>query len=338
MKKLKRPLAAALALVLALSVSACGKTGGWIMKTNEVEVPVGVYITNLYSAYLNAASQVEDTSKSPLGQKVEETDAAEWIVNKAKDMTKRYIVVMNLCKEMNVTLTDEEVKSVQSSVNNDWDQNNASYQKFGISKDSVYKTAEFSKYSQKLFLAIYGKDGTKAVSDSDLRSFFTKNYVSFKYIAVSLKDSDNKDLSQEDKDKIKADLQKRQEAFEGGKTFKEVVDEYNEDHASAKLTMQEKVVNLDEAGYTEDFTKAVKELDAGKGTVITVNGYMYLVGKYDIEKEDEYLEENRNSVLSDYKGDEYTETVDSAVKELNCEINDGAVKKYSPQWVENTGK
>ncbi len=64
MKKLKQIAAFVVAGVMAASLTACNQVGGWIMKAEDesLEIPVGVYINNLYNEYWTARYSVSDTS------------------------------------------------------------------------------------------------------------------------------------------------------------------------------------------------------------------------------------------------------------------------------------
>ncbi len=334
MKKVKRIVASLLAAGLILSATACNKVGSWAIKQEDFEVPVGAYIMYLYSAYVNASSQVADTSASPLGQKVEDTDATQWIINEALSSSAELIALHNMCKTANIALTNEEKSSIQSSVDNNWDTNGDVYNAMGVSKESLKTMSEYTALSKKLFQSIYGEGGAKAVATADIEKYYYEHYTTFKYISVSLKDSSGNAFSQEDKDKTKADLQKYLDSYLAGKTFSEVTNDYNAAHPNATVTGREVVTDLEVAGYTEELTKALKDLKAGEGTVVTSGSYMYLLFKYDITKEKTYLDENKSTVLTGMKGDEFNASIDEEVKKVVYEKNDGAINKYSPSWLE----
>lgn len=334
MKKVKRVVASLLAAVLVLSAAACNQVGSWAMKQNDFEVPVGAYIMYVYNSYVQAASLVEDTSASPLGQKVEDTDATQWITNEALNAGAQMIAIHNLCQSANITLTEQETSNIQSSVNNNWDTNGDVFTAMGVSKDSLIKMSENTALMQKLFTSIYGEGGSKAVATADIEQYYFDHYTTFKYIAVSLTDSSGNDFSQEDKDKTKENLQKYLDSYLEGKTFSEVTQDYNADHPNATVTGREVVTDLESASYSEEITKALNDLSAGEGTIVTSGKYMYLLFKYDISKETSYLDENKDSILYAMKGEEYEAMIEEEAKKITYEKNDGAISKYSPSWLE----
>ncbi len=334
MKKVKRLLASLLAAVLVFSAAACNQVGSWAIKEKDFEVPVGAYIMYLYNSYVQAASLVEDTSASPLGQKVKDTDAAQWITSEALNASAELIALRNMCQSANITLTDAERSSIQASVNNSWSANEDIYTAMGVSKESLKLMTEYSSLSQKLFKSIYGEGGAKAVSTADIESYYFDHFTTFKYISVSLRDSSGNAFSQEDKDKTKANLQKYLDAYLDGKTFSEITKDYNADHPNATVTGREVVTDLESAGYSEEITKALKDMRAGRGEIVTSGSYMYLLFKYDIKKETAYLSENKDAILSAIKGDEFNAAIDEETKKITYETNDGAINKYSPAWLE----
>lgn len=339
MKKVRRTLALFLAAALIVSLTACNNVGGWIMKTEDnSEVPVGAYIINLYNEFWTAKSKVSDTSASPLGQTIEEKQGDQWIKDQALKDTERIATVLNKCKELDVTLTDDEKKTLQSSVDNTWDSYGETYEKMGVSKDSLKYYNEYSKLTNKLFEKIYGAGGSSALTDAEVKEYFEKNYVSFKYLPVSLTNDSGTEFSQEDKDKVKANLQTYLDSYMSGtKTFSEIEKDYNAEHANATITGKEVITDLENSTLADEIKEAVKDTEAGKGTIVISNKTMYLILKYDITKESTYLTDNRTSVMYSMRGEEFDKMLEDEVSKVKYELNDGAVNKYSPSWIEGLG-
>ena len=64
MKTWKKCLAAVLSLVMMVSATACSGTDkSWAVKSENLTVPIGAYIYNLYSAYQQAYYMVEDATQ-----------------------------------------------------------------------------------------------------------------------------------------------------------------------------------------------------------------------------------------------------------------------------------
>lgn len=61
------------------------------------------------------------------------------------------------------------------------------YEKYGVSLDSfAYCTTLYNTKYEALFKAVYGKGGSKEVSDADLTKYFKENYTDYSYLPVNL--------------------------------------------------------------------------------------------------------------------------------------------------------
>ena len=339
---MKKVAAAVLVALVVFSATACSNVGSWIVKTDSREISVGVYIAYQQSAYSNAYYMTDDTTKSPIGQTVtvnsEKVDAQKWIKDQALESAEKLLTVLNLCDSAKISLTAEEQSAINESVDTAWDSNGTSYEKLGIAKTSLRELYQFSKLSEKHFESIYGASGTKAVSDADVKDYFTKNYSSIKYFSVSLKDSSGNALGTEDQQKIEAELNTIKDTYEKGeKTFSEIVDEYNTKHSSATVKITENVGVLSNS-YSEDFYKNLTSVQAGKAAVFTYGTNMYIVAMYDITKETDYLTKNASTIRHTMKDSEYSELIASEKGKLTFTVNEAAQNKYSPSWMEKNSK
>lgn len=234
MKKLKRTAVALLAVIMVLTSSACGKNTKWCFKDENQELAIGVYIYNLIQAYSNAYSLVEDTSVSVFDQKVEGIDASEWIVNQATEECKKLMVIDDLMKKYNLTLTDEEKADAESNANYYWSYYKSVYEDLGISKTSYINAAYL--YSQKYYKVFYEKYNESVVSSEEIEKYFLENYTDYTYFSIPLTTTDENDktvnLSDEEIASIKAQFDNYVKMInEDGKTLEDVSKQYSADHS-----------------------------------------------------------------------------------------------------------
>ena len=226
-------MAALLAAALCIPVAGCsGADKSWAVKDASESVPVGAYIFNLYSAYAQADQKKTDSSKDVLSQKIENKDATTWIREKALTSTKVLLLLDQKMKQMNLTFTDAEKKSASDMNAQTWSSVSSSMEKFGVAQSSfelAYGTA-FEK-ERKVFDATYGKGGKQAVSDADLKDYYTKNYTDFSFIACPL----YKAKADGSFDSAFTDAQK--------KTSENVINNYLTQIKAGKMTMQKAADN-----------------------------------------------------------------------------------------------
>jgi len=190
-KSSKKIVAALMALVMMVSVTACSTDKSWAMKNDTLTAPIGTYIYYLYASYQSAGSSVKDTTKPVLEQQIDGKSAEAWIKDKALNYTKMLFVLNDKMKELNLSLTTDEVKSVSDNTDTQWAQASTELEKYGVSKASfnLAYSDYYTKY-QKVFTATYGKGGKKAVSDDDLKTYFEKNYTDFSFVYAPLYTTD----------------------------------------------------------------------------------------------------------------------------------------------------
>ena len=79
----------------------------------------------------------------------------------------------------------------------------------GFSKETYSRMyRDFYCNEKGLFYGLYDKGGQREISDSDIRSYFEENYLTYKIISIALTNSEGADLSEEEAQKVRDRLQK----------------------------------------------------------------------------------------------------------------------------------
>lgn len=248
----KKTAAMLCAAVMAVSMCGCADNGT-IMTVDGMTIRNGIYLYYQRSAYSNAqaafekeqaenaekesdtsdtsadtsdassdasdttseSSDTSDTSETPvlLDQTIEGKTASQWIKEDTLKQVREFVAVQRLCDEKGVSLTDDELNSVNSDIKSMWDDENyyvqylygfktmgEYYESIGIAKESVKQIYMVDTLQTKLFSKFYDKDGETPVSDEELTQFLKDNYVSVKAIKFSFTDSEGNELT-EDSDK-----------------------------------------------------------------------------------------------------------------------------------------
>lgn len=88
--------------------------------------------------------------------------------------------------------------------------------------------------------------------------------------------------------------------------------------------------------YSESYAKMLTEFknaEVGKAAVYDDENNFYLYITADIADRTDYVEDNRDSLLNEIKGDEFDELIDSWVEEMKIVLNDKAIKRYTVKEV-----
>ncbi|NLJ30064.1 MAG: hypothetical protein GX424_00395 [Clostridiales bacterium] len=347
MKRLKKIAAVLLAAAIAVGTAACSTDKSWAVKNSTETVPVGVYIYNLYNAYQSAQSKVSDSSKPVLEQKVENESAETWIKSQALEYTKMVLLLDDKMKELKLSLTSDETKTVSSNTESGWSSVGTSLEKYGIAKTS-YETANtaFSQKYQKVFLAIYGKNGTKAVSDAALKTYFEKNFSDFTFVVRTLYKQDSSGnyaaLSDAEAKAAKKEFDGyAEEVRTGKKTMQQVADAYKTSSKQTEDQLGSATTNLNTStSYPDDMVTTIQKMKNGEVKAVEISSMYYvIIQKNDIAKKTSSQlssEDGRNAVLAQMKEEEYSTAMEKEAKAYSATVNQAVIDSYSPSMFVTT--
>ncbi len=366
-KKVAAFLLAAVIIALSAGCTPISLTKEWSYKYGDDELSIGVYIYSLYQAYNQAQTYAEknedySSDKSFMDLQITDDDgntevAKTWILNEADKITKRILSIDNELKTNNITVDQATMDQAKSEAQNVWDMGAyASYgyfnpmskvlEPYGISFDSFYVSSYGASAKENvLFNGIYGKDGTKEVSDSEIKDYFNENYTNYSFFPVNLYTSEtdeegnstNTPLTDDEKKKVENELKGYVDDIKSGKSFEEIVNVYMEENEVTDNPSQSNTEILENSSIGDEIKEKLKEMKEGTAETLQVGdgdtAVLYLIYKGDISKEaDTYLsdETNRSNVLSNMKQDEFNDYIDEKANNLEIEKNQSQIDKYSP--------
>ncbi|MCI7085236.1 MAG: hypothetical protein PUB41_00095 [bacterium] len=366
-KKVTAVLLAVLMIVLAAGCTPISLSKEWSYKYGDQELPIGVYIYSMYQAYNEAKSYAEKlddyaTDKSFLDLEITDDDgntqvAREWILDKADKITRNVIAINSEIENNNVTVDQATLDEAEKTAKNTWDMGQyVSYgyfspmskelEPYGISYESFYiSTYEAMAKQSCLFNALYGKGGAKEVTDAELTEYFNSNYTDYKYFAANLYTSEtgedgtstNVALSDEDKEKVKAELDKYAEEVNSGKSFDDVVKEYMDNNSITEDPTKTGTEVLDKSSIGDELKEKLGEMAEGTCATVAVgdgdSAQYYLIYKGKIaDAADGYISDdtNRTSVLSAMKSEDFNSYLEDLATNLDVEINTSQTNRYKP--------
>lgn len=366
-------LCVVLALIVALSAASCSLSKQYSFKTDDVELPIGVYINYLRSAYYEAQSYAQksdkydsaagtyDGSKSFLKLEITDDDgvtavAEDWIKDRALHYMNEAVAVYYEYNKLGATM-DEATYITQKSIYDQYkDTIDSALNPYGISYESfLLCTLTIPLMREAVFKAEYGVGGPMAVSDEELHKFFEEKYSSYHYFTANLyatADEATVDesgaettttvtnpLPQAEIDALISAFDGYAAELEGGASFTDILDKYNTAYG-ASATATDKVQIVDED--TEDDTlKEVIALAQGGAKQYVLGDTdttrkIYLLYKDVIsDATEKYFETtgNRDEVLAEYKSDDFTELLKTIAAAMTIDKS-SAINDYKPSMFE----
>ncbi|MDD3193358.1 MAG: hypothetical protein PHE47_05825 [Oscillospiraceae bacterium] len=347
MKRLKSALALVLALMMVLALGGCTLNSGtnWIAKSGDTTLPAGLYILNLSNNYSYAVSVLqqmyaEDAASVDTGDvwknSLDGKALNDWITDETKDSIKDYFAVLNQFNELGFTFDEADEALITQEVENYWSQGKDSYEETGVSKDSIRLQVESRYRSRKIFDSIYGKGGEKEVSDAELKSYYAENYQHIQYVSISIKDLEGDDL-QKRKDLANEMITRARAGEDFVSLLKETERTLSLESGTAEADLPTReddyfdytISASSESYYPAAMVTAAKEMATDEMRVVTTDEALILIKKLDPMADEKNFEENRESILSAAKNDEFLEAVSQWGESLEITFNNSAVKRYA---------
>lgn len=295
-------------------------------------------------------SSEKEKKVSPLKKFIEDEDTGKWIlgnqwvVNKAKKDLEEDIAVDTKFKEMKLALDQETVDYLERKISEQWDTVNEQqgYEEKGVSQDSVIYALKTQLKRQQIFNAYYDKGGIKEVSESEIKSYLADNYNQVKYYRFEVHSMD-----EEKKEKIKKLYNDFLTRAKSGNDIDKLIEEFR---AKRKDAEEKDSVNSETSGYNKDsddnseklsvykkddtsvFNEDVRSaIDKAKMNELTgfkgENEYIIFI-KQDPSKNEDYIKNNRISLLSEMKDDDFHKEIFTWIDKKSIKYNDKALNKY----------
>ncbi len=334
-------LACATLAASAVSLTACGGSGTWALKTDSAEISSGVYNYCLFAGYQNALYSVEDYTKPVLDQEIDGKPADEWIRNYALEyFVKPFLVVDQKFNELGLTLDDITRFNAEQGAINDWSQYKATFTRYGITRDDYqYVSYDYNAKFTAVFEAVYGKGGEKEVPQEEMDKYFAENYAAVDYIVAETVKADGSTMTDKEIDALVTQFQDfAKQINDGGMTMNQAANKHKgietaegEEEPTENNGLYTYIGSLTNSSATSkfpaDFISNIKKAKAGKTYALDLSdeGYVILYTKGDDEaakaeffnEEAEAYEQNLFQILVDMKQEEYITYMDDLVNKFD---------------------
>lgn len=279
---IKRAIAGICAASMLASFTACGENTTWGAVIDDTQIPAGVFIAYLQTAYYEAQdlldeinSAEEESVTDELGEAVttaeltlfeaqlEGMSAKEWILNEATKDMQEFVAVESKFDEYGLELSDEDEEIIDIYCEQYWEYYGEYYIEMGISQDSFRAIRINNTKRDMLFNYIYSEEGELALTDDELKAYLDENYAMINYIDMELKDGEGNLLKSDGKAERMAMAEEYIERFNNGEDLDIMLNEYEAYYEGLILEAEEAAAEAEQAALEEDAAQAeVTESDA----------------------------------------------------------------------------
>lgn len=234
MKNLKRILAAALVLAMALTAAACHPKDEIAVTVGDVEFTSAYYMCALINADSEAKSRVQEelsddestTDIDYYSKKIDDKDYVTWVEDTAMDYLKKIAAYKTLCKENELELDREEAENAEYYASYYWSSYGYSsyFEPNGVGEKTYTQYMKDSYYSELYFEHLYGEGGEKEIAADEVKDTMYKSFIIADMLQASFSGLEDDEITE-----TKEQFEKYMEELKAGtKTFEEVYNDYND--------------------------------------------------------------------------------------------------------------
>ncbi|MCI7207241.1 MAG: peptidylprolyl isomerase [Clostridium sp.] len=293
-----------LVALISINMVACNKST--VAKINDVKISKDEYKKT--EDFLYATGTIESKDKSNQVN----SDILSFIIDNE--------VVYQAAQEEGIKVKDFEVNEKFNNIKETIDENPAYKEKLkeaGINeeflKKQVKKDLVVSKYKENFLKDI-------KISDKEIKSYYESHKDEFKIqevrasqILISTLDDDNKQVSKEEKEKLKTKAEKLLNKVNNGEDFNKLAKKYSDDKNSGKDGGDLGFFSKEDKNI--DFTKEVFKLDKEKNAALIETSYGYHIVKItDKRIVTKSLEDSKDDIKYRILNEKYSKQIDSLYK------------------------
>jgi hypothetical protein len=339
LKKFLKCAAFICAMSLTLSLYGCSDTS-WAVKVGTTTVPSGVYLFWL-TQVAGSVTQNASSGTDPWSQTISGTTAVIYASKNALDYTEQCGEIENLCAKMKITSTSNDKNSAIAFASSQMSANSSTYSSNGISSASLQRVYEdFGILRNKLFTAIYGTGGTNAVADTDIKSYYTSNFVKIKHIVVLTSDATSGTALTGDA-LTKANNTATaafNEANVKGANFDALMVKYSQDTPTGAVGAPNEATgyifsksSAATNGFDSTFISTAFSMKVGAVEKVQTSYGWDIMYKLQVDQDSTYYDANKASILSEMKSADFDKYIQDQLTKDKPVQNDAAINYYNPK-------
>ncbi len=357
MKYIKKLAALITAAVLCIGLVGCHPKNEVALTIGDIEYTSAFYMCALMQANGEAKQKVDEayekaekdaTDINYYKEKIDDKKFVDWVEDRAVQICRTYAYIETMCEKNNVEISEEELSNAEFYVDSYW--NYYGYDNYfganGVGYDTFKEFFTYSNLMQTYFLSIYGKGGTKALTEDEVKSGLEEKFVLADILTVPLTDNTGAELSTEQKVQEKAKVEGYKTRLDKGEDFKTIYEEVNgkKDTSSTDETTDKpedelaQVLGSDDTDdYASDYYEDVRALQLGETKIIEDkdSSQILLVLKKDIMADPYYLSNMYDYIVNLARYEDFVADCEEKSKELEFEQNKFATNRFNVKKIKD---
>ncbi|MBR7071239.1 MAG: hypothetical protein IKI29_03650 [Clostridia bacterium] len=352
MKMLKRISAILLVGMFLFSVAGCHPKDEIAVTVGNEKFTSAYYMCSLIYADMEARQKVDEAKADDenadaaetdyYAEKIDKTDFSKWVKNRALEMLKEIAAYKTKCSEEKLTLSEEEKNNAEMYASYYW--SNYGYAQLfepnGVSEATFKKYMTDASYANLYFDHLYGKEGTKALSDETVAQTMQEKFLLANQLEVTFSEE-----TDEEKAAKKAQLDGYVTALQKGtRTFEEIYHEFNgnehqedaeaeteaDDGTLKPINEHAAVLGAEDTSYASENFETAKAMAVGEVKLIEKadNAGYTLVVKLDLAADPYYVDQLDSAVRHLIADEAYEKDMQDFAKTLKFSAKKSAIDQF----------
>lgn len=298
-------------------------------KDVALNVGKGQVGTDVYAYFLDYVIITESKDK-----KMSDAD----IKKRADELCLEYVKINTKFDDMKLSLDAGKKAKIADEVTNKWSFFGKYYKSIGVSKQTLTKIEENLAFKDAILLATYDTNGTKAVSEDEIKTFFGNNYVFFKSINGYFKITDENGKEVKKSTQEIEDITKQFNSMAKSVTDENTIDNVNSSYLQEgenPTTLPVAVVTMDSKDYPQEFFEKVAGIKVGSVSTLVFDDYIFVVQRFNnFDETQEFYTNYRTACLKEMVKDDFNKDINSWYKDIKTSANSRVQDKCYKKIVE----
>lgn len=245
-------------------------------------------------------------------------------VETAAELIQENYLINEVALQMGLTLSEDEMKDVRSSVASFKSQMGGKkagdkiLESFGVDDSVLENILSTSVYAEKVFEEVTVEEPT----EDELKQYFKDEYLRAKHVLVSTKDqTTNEDLDEEKQAEAEQKANDILEKAKNGEDFDALITEFNEDPGMASNTDG---YFFTDGEMVQEFEDAVKSVQPGEITMCKSDFGYHIIKRLPLDEADEnfakFFEDKKTAVESGISKKKRLDALNKKAEELGIEV------------------
>ena len=338
---IKKITALALAAVLAAAgFTGCSKNYDAVVTVEDTAFSPSMYLCAQYQAYNAAWEEVSEDTTDLFKATIDDMSAEEWIHAETIRNLQIFAWTEKTYSEMGLSLDEEEQGYIDYQVEYYWPYMEEYYSANGIGKDTYAKFTELNYKANEIFAEIYKDGSEKAPTEAECRAYMDENYTRVKGFYMPKYNADGTELDEKGKQAVLDLCDEAMAELSAGGSIYEICSKYKtkatlitgdkNDYSDGSVYVTETYVGRTSDTFPQIVCDNAFKMEENGSFICdeTKNSYFIYQRVPNFADNSEFTT-MKSSILSEMKGPEHNEYVETEAVKLEVKENTAAVKHYS---------